>query len=260
MKYFFFILSRIRPPFLFLFLFILFPSPPLEAASYPDKPMDKMLLDVPESLSPFSSTTINLIATRLLMEKKIPVHVVLLPSLEVYQAGELDLEDYAEGLFDDWEIGGEYNDKGILLLAAQKTRDVAIKSGNGWDITFQSRLVEIKHRMVVPFVENGEIYQGLGMGIKAIDALLRGLPMPDPRPWWKRYRVVLGSILLVGVLCNLLFRYRESWIWVVLPYVGAFFYLVESAMESGEGGGGSTTDGDMVGGFFDGGDGGGGGD
>ena len=59
---------------------------------------------------------------------------------------------------------------------------------------------------------------------------LQSQPSCWQHPFFTKYVL---PFLILGILFNLIFRYRHSWFWVIIPYMGAFFFIVEWLMLNG---------------------------
>jgi uncharacterized protein len=90
--------------------------------------------------------------------------VVTLPDL-----GGSDIETYATGLYENWGIGEKGEDRGVLILLAQKERRVRIETGYGAEGILPDGLVgQILDDYVTPWFKRGDFSQGLLNGSLAI--------------------------------------------------------------------------------------------
>ena len=89
------------------------------------------------------------------------IAIVILSSLNDY-APDYDIADYADRLAEDWGIGQEGKDNGILILAGIKDRKVTIRSGYGLEgaipDAFAKRIIE---NDIVPAFRQQKYYAGL---------------------------------------------------------------------------------------------------
>jgi len=70
---------------------------------------------------------INEVARTLLQEERMPLLVVTIPSLTEYGAAGYTIERYATALFNEWGIGSEERNYGMLLLVAVGDRKARIE-------------------------------------------------------------------------------------------------------------------------------------
>lgn len=142
------------------------------------------------------------------------VAVLVLPSLE----GE-NLETFATQTFNEWRLGNAQRNDGVLILVAWQDRRVRVEVGRGLETTISDALASqvIKEQML-PYFREGDLLSGLQHGLKGIDALLSGQPLPSPASasWaWVRGKLVNFSywqglpFLAVGLFLLILKRKKR---------------------------------------------------
>lgn len=152
-------------------------------------------------------------------------------ALKTLHGGEIN--DFANKLFQQWGIGQEGKDNGILLLAAIEDRKVRIEPGYGFEgVLTDARCGRILDEHILPHFKGGDYAAGLTAGAEALLQVMAGEEIPESA-------AAQGSPVAGGI--------------VVLIFILIFGLVIWSAIrgaKSGRGGGG------MTGGGFSGGGGG----
>ena len=108
------------------------------------------------------------VAKELLAKTGVALFVVTMPDL-----GGADAKEYAERLYDAWEVGKKEGDKGILILASIRERKLQIRMGKGLEaILSQRRIGEIQDRFVAPYLKQNNYDDGLLNGVSAIAKII----------------------------------------------------------------------------------------
>ena len=228
---------RLFFPFLLLFLFCF----RAEAITFPEKPSDEnFYVDKANLLDSGTAAKINLIARKLLQEQKVPVFVVTIPSLAEYDAAGYSIEGYAGDLFDKWGIGSKERNYGMLLLVSRDDRKARIELGADWGRSYDRQAKRIIDTLIIPAFKRGEYALGIINGVEGMDALARGLALPEPKaPWWFLPAVIIGAIFFVLLIINLFKSGRSGWAWALIAVLGLIIFAVlrASANSSGSSGG-----------------------
>ena len=152
-------------------------------------------------------------------------------ALKTLHGGEIN--DFANKLFQQWGIGQEGKDNGVLLLAAIEDRKVRIEPGYGFEgVLTDARCGRILDEHILPHFKGGDYAAGLTAGAEALLQVMAGEEIPESA-------AAQGSPVAGGI--------------VVLIFILIFGLVIWSAIrgaKSGRGGGG------MTGGGFSGGGGG----
>ncbi|MHC4547133.1 MAG: TPM domain-containing protein [Planctomycetota bacterium] len=189
--------------------------------------------------------------------------VVTVLSLAAHRVGHRSIEWYATQLFNEWGIGFEEHNYGMLLLVAKGDRKARIEFGAGWGRAHDREARDVMQKLIIPAFKQGEFSTGIVRGVEGMDAMARGESIPTPpRPWWWWPLWIGLAALVVGVVNSLMTHGIDGWGYKFLMFVcvavatvvmGALFAAGSSR---GGGGGGSFGGG---GGSFGGGSSGGGG-
>ena len=101
--------------------------------------------------------------------------VVIIPSLD----GDT-IENFAVKLFEDWGIGKNKKDNGILLLIARDDRQMRIEVGYGLEGALtDARSFWIIQNVLKPSFQEGDYYRGINGGVDSIILTTKGEFKPD---------------------------------------------------------------------------------
>ena len=146
------------------------------------------------------------------------IAVLLVSSL---QGDDIDL--YANRVFNDWKLGDEKKDNGVLFLLAIEDRKMRIEVGQGLEGVLTDALSSrINRNKVAPAFRQGNYDAGVIAGTLAIIKAIEGEYKGDAHK-------------------------KKSFPWIPLLLILLFLYL--SGRRRGGGGGGYWTTGPMLGGF-----------
>lgn len=181
----------------------------------------------------------------------------------------LEVEEYAVRLFEQWGVGSQAQDEGVLLVVAEQERRVRIEVGYGLEgLLPDGRAGGILRADVVPHLRENDWNAGVSAGVVALARViaedrgvtlesLAGAPVPEAAPQrGDRRRSVfaallplLVAIILISILSGQRRRRRASiWPWIFFGGFGGGNFR----------GGGGSFGGGGFGGFGGGGSGGGG--
>ncbi len=131
----------------------------------------------------------------------------------VNHVGDEGIEAYAQRVFDQWQLGREGVDDGVLLLVAVQDRRVRIQTGYGLEgaipDAYAARIID---KAIVPRFRDGDLDQGVLDGTKIIVALIDGEDLPaweEPSMRnvlpadWRSADSVVALTLLAGFLAGL---------------------------------------------------------
>jgi uncharacterized protein len=138
------------------------------------------------------------------------VAVLTIPSLQ----GD-DIDQFAIRVAEQWKLGQQGKDNGVLLIIAQAERKVRIEVGMGLqgvlpDITTSKIIREVMR----PYLKDGNFDQGIHSGTDAIIAATKGefkaSPQDAARQQHKKkspFPTFLVITLVVAVVCGMISRY-----------------------------------------------------
>lgn len=227
--------------FVLMLLLALAPLAAVLAVEFPDKPPDTdFFVDRAALLDETARTSINETAGALLREEQIPLFVVTIPSLSAYQASGMSIERYAGKLFDHWGIGSQARNYGMLLLVAVGDRKARIELGAAFAHDYDVHTADIMQSLILPAFRRGDYALGITDGVRGLDAMARGLQLPQPtRPWWVVPAMILGAVFIGFAIYNLFRTGRSGWAWALIAGLAVvlFFALRAAASAGGSGGG-----------------------
>ncbi len=209
------------------------------AVEYPDKPPDSdFYVDAAGMLDPAAQQTVNDTASALLNDERIALFVVTIPSLASYNAAALGIEGYAQSLFDAWGIGFEDRNYGILLLVSRGDRKARIEFGADFQHLHDAAAEDVMASLIVPAFKRGDYAIGISDGVRGLDAIARGLGLPQPTaPWWLLPALILAAIGFAFLIYNLFKTGRKGWAWALILALAAILFFVLRTAASGSGGG-----------------------
>ena len=220
------------------------------AVTFPDKPpKEHFYVDLAGLLSPEDAADIDKIAASLLSEEGIPILVVTIPSLISFQATDYTVDSYAAALFDEWGIGSQKRNYGILLLVSPGDRRARIELGKAWGGKHDADAQYVMDSLIIPAFKLEKFSAGILQGVNALDKMARGLALPKPKqPWWVLPAMLLGSLLVIMVIVSLFKKGRSGWGWALIVGVGVTIFFILRAAASSSGSGGSFGGGSSGGG------------
>ncbi len=133
------------------------------AYTSPGKPQG-FVSDYAETISPTAQQQLEQQLFAFSKETTIQVAVVTVPTL-----GDETIEKYAVKLFEEWGIGGEAKDNGVLFLIAPKDRQVRIEVGYGLEGALtDAQSFGIIQKIIIPAFKEGKTEEGITAGTQAI--------------------------------------------------------------------------------------------
>jgi uncharacterized protein len=218
-----------------------FPAPPPSGTFWVD---DAAILRDAEAVE------IDRVAGALLAERDVPILVVTIPSLTARGAAGYTIERYAAELFNRWGIGSQERNYGMLLLVSVGDRAARIELGADYAGRHDASAAQIMDNLILPEFRAGRYPEGILAGVRGMDAMARGIPLPSaPIPWYA-IPLLAGVFAGGGALAYSLFRNgRSGWAWVVLAALFALLLLLlRNVGRGGTGGGGGGGGGAFRGG------------
>ncbi|MGB6241344.1 MAG: TPM domain-containing protein [Castellaniella sp.] len=247
------------------------------------------VMDLSKTLDAGQVQTLTQQVSTLTAQQGSQLFVLLVPT-----TGNETIEQYARRVFDQWAVGRQGVDDGVLLLVAVQDRRVRIDVGYGLEGAVPDVAAgRIIREQITPHFAQGDVFSGLQAGVSALQMLMRGEALPPPASSDESsgeyddapYAMVLPLLVLVLVMPfwlsavlagGFVFVATGSWGWAALGALGGLLFSVlgrvlgvadklgrgrgRSGRRGGRGGGGGFGGGfGGGGGGFGGGSGGGGG-
>jgi uncharacterized protein len=149
---------------------------------YPKK-VDEHVNDFAKILSPDQVAVIKKAASEVRTNKKIPIVVCTVQSLEDYGAHDWSIQRYAAALYSDWGIGDKDQNQGVLLFVSIEDRKLRIALGDGLSASFSEPSREVVDRVIVPRFKKGDFGGGIVAGVQGIaERLNRSAGATPARP------------------------------------------------------------------------------
>ena len=153
-----------------------------------------------------------------LSQSGLEIAVVTVPNL-----GDETIETYAVKLFEEWGIGDEEKDNGVLFLIAPQERQVRIEVGYGLEgVLTDAQSNGIIQKIVIPEFKNENLEAGIVKGAGAIIAVVAS---EADYSQVEQKKPVSGSIfifiwLALAILVNVFRRTKSWWLGGVMGGVG----------------------------------------
>jgi uncharacterized protein len=250
--------SAARRAFLLLAGLAVLPATPVLAqrATFPDAPPPGVYhVDEAGLLRPAEAAEIDRVAGALLAEHDVPVIVVTLRRLADRNAAGYTIERYAAELFDQWGIGSQDRNYGILLLVAAGDRTARIELGAAYAGRYDDAARYVMDELILPEFRGDRYPEGILAGVRGLDAMARGLPLPARSLPWYALPLVFGVFAGTAALAfSLLSSGKRGWGWALLAMLAALLLWLLSRMgrmgagTSSGGGGGAFRGGSSGGG------------
>ncbi|MFZ2484680.1 MAG: TPM domain-containing protein [Minisyncoccia bacterium] len=182
--------------------------------------------DFAGALKPETVSSLNQKLGQFSQDTGIEIAVVTIPAL-----GDETVETYAEKLFQEWGIGKEKEDNGLLLLIAIEDREMRIEVGYGLEpVVTDIESGRIIREILTPAFQAGDFDGGISSATDILMGLARGEGMPESSqsnswPWsdWIPY-LIFGLIYLVSILGR-----SKSW-WLGGIIGGILGYVIFSTI------------------------------
>lgn len=240
-------LNRVKPFKIMILLIGLLFSTNGFGLEFPEKPSDAdFFVDKAGIINADAAIEINSLASKLLQEEQVALFVVTITSLVDYDAAGYSIEGYAADLFDEWGIGFDDRNYGMLLLISKGDRKARIELGADWDRSYDRSSKEIMDSLIIPAFKKDDYSMGIASGVKGLDAMARGLSLPKPEaPWWLLPAIVISVVLVIALIINLFRTGRSGWAWALIAFLGLLIFAIlrssnSSGGSSGGFGGGSS--------------------
>jgi uncharacterized membrane protein YgcG len=148
-------------------------------ATYPQRPGQReFIADEAGLINPADQQAIKDTATKLLDDKGIPIVAVTITSLADHNAAGWTIDRYAHNLFDEWGIGAQARNYGILLLVSKGDRKARIEFGAGFTRERDQAAAQIMQSTIVPRFKQGDYSGGIRAGVEALDKIGRAQAIP----------------------------------------------------------------------------------
>src|SRR6266702_6912595 len=116
-----------------------------------------------------------------------------------------EIDQYSIRAVDQWKLGRQKTDDGVLLLVAKNDRDLRIEVGKGLEGTLTDLTAHrIISETIIPLLRQGDFYGGINAGLDEMIRVIDGEQLPAPDLGWQGHSVRgishLVPFLFVAVL------------------------------------------------------------
>jgi uncharacterized protein len=135
------------------------------------------------------------------------------------------IENYAVKLFEEWGIGQELKDNGVLLLVAPTEREVRIEVGYGLEpLLTDAESSWIIRTAILPAFKSGDYSGGIRVGIDGIETAVNADPSvvpPDPQefPDINLENLAIIFFVLIAQILPLMMYSKSWWLGGVVGFV-----------------------------------------
>ncbi|MEQ9166735.1 MAG: YgcG family protein [Fulvivirga sp.] len=241
----------------FTLLFLLFISANLFSQDVQEIPkLWERVTDLTNTLSTSEKSRIESELASLEQTKGSQIAVLIVPTTEPEP-----IEDYAIRVAEEWKIGREGVDDGVILLIAKNDRKLRIEVGYGLEgAVTDAKSRQIIEEYITPAFKQGDFGGGISDGVLAIAQLIAGEELPAPTytdnssgdgiDGWFIF-VFIAAMIVSATTKKKLGNAKSKGIGSIVAFVGGllifgliggiglvFFYLIFSSIGGGRGGGG----------------------
>lgn len=194
----------------------------------------KFVLDRAYMMESSDADEIQSLSEELLAEHQTSIFVVTITSMADHSyTRDVSIETFAQKLFDEWgighpRVGGESWNTGILLLVSEQDQKARIELGAGWEHQRDDLCRQIMDEQIIPRFKDGDFSFGILSGVRALDDMARGKPLPA-KPWTRNKFLGVGLVsgLVLFTLVSVFRSGRNGWAWVLWATVfGALAWLL----------------------------------
>lgn len=155
------------------------------------------------------------------------IAVLLVPT-----TGEESIEQYSIRVVDQWKLGRQGVDDGMLLLVAKNDRTVRVEVGYGLEGAIPDAVANrVVEDIIVPRFKQGDFFAGVAAGVDALQRLAEGEPLPPPRErgggdggGQPLFFILVAFVALSGLLRGLFGRLLGAT--ATAGIIGAMFWLM----------------------------------
>lgn len=157
------------------------------------------------------------------LENKLSGSGLEIAVVTVSTLGDETIETYAVKLFEEWGIGNEEKDNGVLFLIAPTERQVRIEVGYGLEgVLTDAQSNGIIQKIVIPEFKNNNLEEGIVKGSEAIIAVVSSEADYSQA---KEENSIGGSIFIfiwfiLAILINIFRRTKSWWLGGVVGGIG----------------------------------------
>ncbi|MFN3918946.1 MAG: TPM domain-containing protein [Methylohalobius sp.] len=176
-------------------------------------PLTGRVVDLTGTLHPKQKVELERRLAAFEAEKGSQIAVLIVPRLKPEP-----IEAYSIRVVEEWKLGREGIDDGLLVLLAVEDRAVRIEVGRGLEGVIPDAIAKrIIEEVMIPFFRRGDFYGGLAAGLERMMDLIRGEPLPPPEPKRAAPRDGFGAVVLAIIVGGIFVGQWLRWLLGPLP-------------------------------------------
>lgn len=174
--------------------------PPVQAQTVAVPALDSPVVDTTATLAAADRQALVDKALALQQRKGSQLQVLIVPT-----TGGETIEQYARRVFDQWRLGREGVDDGVLLLVAINDRRVRIEPGYGLEGAIPDAIANrIIQEYLVPQFRAGDYSAGIAAASNALIGLIDGEPLPPPVSSHRQSSGDVGGSWMLGLFLGVM--------------------------------------------------------
>ncbi len=148
------------------------------AGSVPVPTLNMAVTDLTQTLTAEQVATLEQQLRDFSMRKGSQLAILIVPSTQPET-----IEQYSIRVVDQWQLGREKTDDGVLLLIAKNDRAVRIEVGDGLEGAITDAVASrIIRQRIVPQFQSDNYYQGISDATTRLMQLIEGEALPETEP------------------------------------------------------------------------------
>jgi uncharacterized protein len=199
--------------------------------------LEGRVTDLTATLSSQQKTALNAELESFELQKGSQVVVLIIPTTDPET-----IESYGIRVAEQWEIGRDAVDDGVILLIAKNDRKVRIEVGYGLEgaipDAYAKRIIE---NIIIPNFRQGEFYNGIEDGVGAIMGLIEGEELPEvtqaaPSTMGVEHESMFMTLIILTVIALSVlkaFIKKSKYKWVAIIIVSILAGIILSSLVFG---------------------------
>lgn len=187
-----------------ILLGFLFSSQFVQAALVEIPPLETRVTDLAGTLDASQQAALETKLKALEDKKGSQVAILIVPTTQPE-----DISQYSIRVVEQWKLGREKPDDGVLLLVAKGDRKLRIEVGRGLEGVIPDIYAKrIISDVIAPQFKSGNFFGGLDAGVDSLTKLIEGeaLPAPEPAQNGAGFEQWLPMLLFGGLVSGLILR------------------------------------------------------
>ena len=140
---------------------------PLRAQEYPTEPGDG-IADLANVIAPADADSIRAILYALRSDPGVEVRVLTIPSVAEYRTASGSVPAFATGVYNEWRLGYDQRQDGVLVLLSVADREARIELGDNVPAAQDARMQRVMDEVMVPHFRAARMSAGMLDGVRAI--------------------------------------------------------------------------------------------